>query len=138
MFDAILGEWRGTKRLYLEGAEGPELASPSALRAALTVRRFLEIRYDWVYQDKPQEGLLLLGADGATASWIDSWHQSKDVMFLKGAPLDVRGTFSVGEGPDWGWRVQLELRGEELRLTMYNISPDGEAFLAVLADYRRH
>jgi hypothetical protein len=137
MFDALAGSWQGVSRLYLEGADGPEQASDSTLTAVFTVRKFLEIRYTWSYEGQPQEGLLLLGADGRTASWVDSWHQSKDVMFCQGDPLDVRGTYAVAGHPRWGWRIQVATPADTLELTMYNLSPEGEQFLAVRAAYQR-
>lgn len=145
MLTGFTGEWTGTNRLYFEGANGPMLESPSQLKAEMVVERFLQVRYDWAYEGKPKEGLLLVGSDAkagvATVAWVDSFHQSTRVMFCSGVPLasgvSVKGSYGVGEGPDWGWRMDLELAGTELRLTMYNISPEGQEYLAVLAVYRR-
>ena len=146
MFEGFAGSWQGTNRLYLDGADGPMLGSTSRLTAAVVINGFLELRYDWVYEGVVKEGLLLAGHDAthgvATASWVDSFHQSKRVMFCQGVPLtngvSVQGSYSAGEGPDWGWRIDLELAGGQLKLTMYNLSPeDGKAYLAVVAEYER-
>ena len=121
------------------------LESPSRLSATLVINGFLQIHYHWVYEAKPQEGLLLIGDDAkngiVTASWVDSFHQSKRVMFCQGVPLangvSVKGTYPAGEGPDWGWRIDLEHTAAGLSLTMYNISPDEQTYLAVRAEHVR-
>jgi hypothetical protein len=135
MFDQYLGSWTGVSRLYLEGASGPHHASDSTLVASVTVRKFLEVRYTWSHEGKPCEGLILFSADGA--SWVDSWHQGKQILQLKGEPLNVLGSYKVGDHPEWGWRIRLDRDGEALKLTMFNISPEGEEYLAVAGEYQR-
>ena len=137
MYESMPGAWRGTNRLYLEGADGPVLTSPSTLTAAWAAKKFLELRYDWLHENVVQEGVILFGAEGNSAAWVDSFHQSKHPMFCQGEPLNVKGSYSAGEGPDWGWRITLALQDEQLILTMYNIAPDGAEYLAVLAEYQR-
>lgn len=46
----------------------------------------------------------------------------KGEIALKGATFanDVAG------GPDWGWRTEVQLNGNELIITAYNILPDGQ------------
>jgi hypothetical protein len=143
MFQQLTGNWIGTNCLYLEGADGPKLESPSHLTASIVVSGFLEVRYDWAYEAKQKQGLIVFGDDAkqATVAWIDSFHTAKRVMHFLGASeanaVSVKGTYSVGEGPEWGWSIRLELAGAELRLTMFNISPEGQEYLAVLAVYQR-
>lgn len=145
MLTGFIGNWTGTNCLYFEGADGPMLESPSTLTATIVINGFLQVHYNWVYEGKPKEGLLLVGEDAkqgvVTASWVDSFHSSKSVMGCQGARLEngvsVKGSYGAGEGPDWGWRIDLELAGAELRLTMYNVSPEGVEYLAVLAVYQR-
>lgn len=145
MLTEFTGDWSGTNRLYLEGADGPMLESPSALTAILVIPGFLQLKYDWSYEGKTKEGVLLVSRDAkqnlATIAWADTFHTSGRVMFYEGLPrehgVDVKGSYSVGDGPAWGWSIQLELAGTELRLTMYNISPEGVEYLAVVAVYQR-
>ncbi len=143
MFEQCAGSWVGANRLYFEGADGPMLESPSHLTVAIVIGGFLQLSYDWIYEGNPKQGLILIGDDSgkATAAWVDSFHASKQVMGCVGAAeanvVNVKGSYTVAEGPDWGWRIHLELRGAELRLTMFNISPDGQEFLAVLAVHHR-
>lgn len=145
MLTEFAGNWNGTNRLYFEGADGPMLESPSALSAAMVIPGFLELKYDWSYEGKTKEGVLLVSRNTkqnlATKAWADTFHTSGRVMMFEGTPtergIDVKGSYSVGEGPAWGWRTGLELAGAELRITMYNISPEGVEYLAVAAVYQR-
>jgi hypothetical protein len=48
--------------------------------------------------------------------------------------VDVRGSYQVSTGPDWGWRIVVEPESENvLNLIMYNIWPEGKEELAVKA-----
>jgi hypothetical protein len=60
-------------------------------------------------------------------------------MFCTGGATDggvsVTGSYEAGSGPAWGWRIELQRAGADLMLTMYNISPGGQDYLAVAAVY---
>lgn len=145
MLSDFCGNWKGTNRLYMKGAEGPMLESLSSLTATMVIEGFLQLKYDWSYDGKTKEGVLLVSRNPkqnfATKAWADTFHTSGRVMMFDGVPgehgVDVKGSYSAGEGPPWGWRTLLELNGEELRITMYNISPEGVEYLAVQAAYQR-
>jgi hypothetical protein len=50
----------------------------------------------------------------------------------------VRGSYPAPTGPDWGWRIELDLRlADQLQMRMVNITPDGQEMLAVQAVYAR-
>ncbi len=55
----------------------------------------------------------------------------------------VKGSYAAPPGPDWGWRITIKPpinapgSGESFRMTMHNITPDGEEMLAVEAAYTR-
>lgn len=140
----MIGEWRGPSRLFL-GPEA-EFACESTLVAEPTgMGKFLQVRYTWSHEGAPHEGVLLgvvASSGNASAGWADSWHQSGSVLHLKGAfdgtEFSVTGSYNVGEGPDWGWRIALAPSGGRgLRMTMTNIEPGGEEYPAVIAEYER-
>jgi hypothetical protein len=107
--------------------------------------RFLRFDYSWSYHGQPQEGSLLMGGDpsssSATAHWIDTWHMSHAVLACQGTAtanggLDLKGSYAAPPGPDWGWRIAV-VPGDELRIVMHNIWPEGKEELAVEAWYQR-
>ena len=95
------------------------------------------IRYTWSYEDKPQSGDMTFSfsPDGVEVEWNDTWHTPEPMQFKGDHVADaiiVRGTYGAGEGPDWGWRIELRAprRGEFL-IEMFNIHPDGQEDAAV-------
>jgi hypothetical protein len=147
-FANLSGEWKGTKRLYLNGESGPEKLSGSHATIAKAVRStFLLVDYSWRFEKDPHEGVLLLGYEEkqnlATAAWGDSWHTGKKIMHCTGAidadgVFSVRGSYEAPPDPDWGWRIALKIQAaDSIALVMHNISPEGKEALAVKAEFGR-
>jgi hypothetical protein len=141
------GTWRGTNRLQVFPEE-PADESPSNLTVTPVLRgRFVRIDQKWSRQGSPQEGSVLIGCDPdsrtATAHWIDTFHMGHKVLvcngvFAEDGTLDVRGSYAVPPGPDWGWRITVAATAKnEFEILMYNIDPTGKEDLAVRARYTR-
>ncbi len=147
-FTQLSGEWKGVKRLYLNGESGPEISSPSRMTIAKVSRdTMLMLAYTWKYEGLPHDGVLLLchdeKANVATAAWGDSWHMNARLMqctgtIESGSKFCVRGSYAAPPEPDWGWAIEINI-GEvnRLEIVMHNISPEGERFLAVRAEFSR-
>lgn len=141
----VLGNWTGTKELYLTGPPDPDGVSDSALVVAPVAKgKFISFAYTWEFKGTSHEGFLLVGGkDGvATTAWVDSFHQSGSVMAFEGSideegRANVLGSYEAPPGPDWGWRIEIAADGEQLLIIMHNISPNGEEMLAVKATYGR-
>ncbi len=105
------------------------------------------MRYDWSYKGKPHQGLLLLSDDADSSrceiSWMDSFHYANRMMLLTGAfagegEVNVRGSYPAPPGPDWGWRMTLDMPDAgTLVLRMFNIMPGEPEAWAVEATYHR-
>jgi len=147
LLDAI-GHWTGTSKLHLSWLPEDRRVEESA--STLTVstdlkQTFATIDTTWSTEGDEQAGRMVLSArDGGeiSAGWADSWHQNTSVMFLVGhgtdGPIKVTGAYKAPEGPNWGWRIEIELTGPDtLQHRMVNITPDGEEEWAVQGDYRR-
>ena len=143
----VIGVWAGENLLRLSWETPSDFRSRSELTAATEIRdKFLTVNYQWSHENTPHEGLILLGYDADTATvnaaWIDSWHSNTKPLMLSGTinddkTIDVRGSYEVPNHPDWGWRIVIAPAENDLRMTMYNISPEGVEDLAVQADYKR-
>jgi hypothetical protein len=141
------GRWEGTNRLWFDPALPSHDCATTAEVTFAARGRLLALRYDWSWDGKAEEGLLVLGDDPATgrcdAAWADSFHNSHRLMPLSGTlaadgDVSVTGTYTAPPGPDWGWRITLEQpSADALLVRMYNITPDGIAALAVEASYAR-
>ena len=143
---ALIGNWRGTKHLYLGPPPEPAIASPSKLSVTpVAGGGFLQFNYDWMYEGAAQAGLLLFGYDeenAASAAWVDSFHMSTKIMSCSGVAVDgatdLLGSYEAPPGPDWGWRITIRsISANELKIVMHNISPEGQEDLAVEIDYTR-
>ncbi len=143
---ALAGSWKGTKDLYLSPPPESPLSSPCALAAAVIAGgSFLQFSYTWTYEGAEQTGLLLFGYDeenAASAAWVDSFHMSSRIMYCTGdaaaGAVKVRGSYAAPPGPDWGWTIAIKAASaSELQVVMHNISPEGEEYLAVEANFTR-
>lgn len=138
----LAGVWSGKNILYTPWLEeNPVRESASeALVSAVARKGFLKVEYEWSFEEKPQDGVLIFGfekdSETVNAVWIDSWHQSENFMNSSGKGTDqkisFKGYYKVPDHPDWGWRTDIDAgTADEFKVTMYNVSPDGQEDLAV-------
>ena len=146
--EKLVGTWSGTNKLHLSWLEESPFDSETKATINFSAKGiFLKIEQDWSYEGKTQEGMILIGkekdSDLIKSFWIDSWHLSDKFMVSEGKykpdeAISVKGSHTVPNHPDWGWRTVIESENENsFKLTMYNVSPEGEESLAVEADYSR-
>jgi Protein of unknown function (DUF1579) len=140
-----VGNWQGSNQLQDPHANSPE-DSPSNLTVTSILKgKFIRMDYTWAYHGDPQEGSFLIGYEAnlniVTVHWMDTWHMSDKVMICQGKSetdneLSVQGSYAAPPGPDWGWRIGMKSENNQtLRIIMYNLSPEGQAYLAVEAEY---
>ena len=137
----LVGEWMGTKRLFLTPEEEARESNASVAVFLTAQSKFLTIRYAWSYEGEPQDGLLLIGFNQQqqveNATWIDSWHMNDQIMLLQGernaaGVVSLTGSYPAPPGPNWGWWIEIDpLDGKSFKLLMHNVSPEGKADLAV-------
>ena len=141
----LAGRWIGHKRVLLPG-EAPSESASTALVTPIINGLFVQLVYTWAFDGAAQEGLLLVGLkqseQAVTAVWIDSWHMGDTFMICRGqvgatGGVDARGSYTVPSSPDWGWRMVIEPGNDELRILMYNVTPDGTEELGVEVAYTR-
>lgn len=142
----LVGKWRGINRLHTVWIpENPVRETSSQATVELTARgRFLKFEYDWSFEDAPQEGLILLGSEDENYKtfWIDSWHMGSKFMVSEGiaahGTISLKGFYAVPDHPDWGWQTIFDLSNENtFKITMLNVSPEGEETIAVEMHFER-
>jgi hypothetical protein len=146
---AALGNWRGTSKLNY--SEDPLVENISESDSTLAIETdplhaFATVSYTWAFEGQAHEGRVLLcgteSTDEVTAGWSDSWHQNGSAMCLSGPGMHsnqvrLTGSYGAAGGPDWGWRIEFNLEGDNLTLKMINITPEGDQTWAVHAEYLR-
>jgi Protein of unknown function (DUF1579) len=144
-FKKLVGMWDGSNRLTM-APEDPVRDSKAAACVGLEANgKFFKINYEWSFDDKPHEGLMVFGFGKdakMTSVWIDSFHQSGDFMncvgTIEGDKISVKAHYTQPEYADWAWRTNVEFVSENaFNFTMYNVEPSGEEHVAVEATFER-
>ena len=137
VIEQLTGQWSGQKVLFTSWLDVKEHKSIcSCTWRPILNATALQLSYTWRYQQEDQQGELLLAFDADqqlfSAAWLDSWHQARSPMLLKGKQvagvIQLTGTFSAGpDEPDWGWRISIfPVAAGKGRLEMYVQPPPGQ------------
>lgn len=145
LVESLTGQWaEGRKVLYTSWLPEKEHTSvcPLSWRPILNETALL-LSYNWSYENRNQQGEMFLVYDDKedeySAAWVDTWHQARFPMSLKGEKIDdvinLNGTFPAGPSePDWGWRIRVfPVIDDICKLEMYVLPPEdkGEEAIAV-------
>lgn len=145
---AMAGDWQGTTRVWFEPDKPPamEVAQTGTLRSVLG-GRFLLHEYRYGEGDQAGEGIALYGLHldekAYEVAWIDTFHTGTSILFSTatddGRGFKALGSYGDGQGgPRWGWRTEIaQPSADELVITMFNITPEGEEAKAVETVYAR-
>ncbi len=88
------------------------------------------IAYPWSNEGAEQTGTLQLhGQPGALrGDLVDTWHAADGIAphgYAEGGVVRLFGTYAVGDGVEWGWRIELDTRDPEaFTRRMFNVMPE--------------
>ena len=130
----LAGHWQGTSKLWFEP---DKLANEAPIVGTIQIildGRFALFLYQSSIEGEAQHGMFTFGyntqLDRYETSWVDSFHTNTSIMFCTGNEIEngfsVLGSYpDPTGGPDWGWRTDVQMNGDELIVTAYNILPEG-------------
>jgi hypothetical protein len=144
---AMAGNWAGITKTWFE----PGVVADESLMQGNIIPvldgRFLRHAYQGSMSGNPFTGTVTIGFDIANnkiqCAWIDSFHMGTAIMLSEGQETDhgfsVLGSYGGPDIPDtWGWRTTYALMDHDnLVITAYNISPEGQEDIATETLYKR-
>ena len=105
--------------------------------------------YKSSFGDKPLEGIALYGyhldLEKFQSAWVDSFHNNTAIMLSEGErgnkDFKMLGSYTYvtpETEQHWGWRTEIEIiSDDEVMITAYNISPEGEETKATETAYKK-
>jgi hypothetical protein len=145
----LMGDWEGTASVWFEPGEPVDQSPASGTMRPILDGRFILHEYQSSFGGKPLEGVAIIGYHLETGkyqtAWVDSFHLSTAMMFSESSRhadrMNVLGSYEyVTPEVDqkWGWRTEIEIvSDDEIVLTSYNVTPEGEEAKATQTVYKR-
>lgn len=140
------GTWKGKYSLWKTPDDIPDISDSELTIKPILKSNFVSFDYSWTLDGISHEGSIVIGFEKKrlllSSTWIDTWHMKDKHMFNQGlvdenGSFVFRGFYEVPEGPDWGWKTIIEISNKiSIRITMYNVTPEGKEHLAVKSTYK--
>jgi hypothetical protein len=147
--DRLAGTWEGTTKTWFDPSKLEDESPIKGTMKLVLDGRFIQHNYTSSFGDKPITGMAIIGfhleLQKFQCAWIDSFHNGSAIMFSEGKKSDnnisVLGSYAYvtpETEQHWGWRTNIEIvSDDELIITAFNITPEGQESKAIETVYKR-
>jgi len=145
----LVGNWEGIAKTWFEPDKTADESPAQGSMRLILGGQYIMHEYKGSFGGKPLEGVAIIGYHldlrKFQCAWVDSFHTGSAIIFSEGnkddASINVLGSYAYVT-PEleqyWGWRTEIELINEnEIRMTAYNVSPDGDEARATEIIYKK-
>ncbi|HYF66527.1 MAG TPA: DUF1579 domain-containing protein [Ohtaekwangia sp.] len=145
----LVGEWKGIAKTWFDPAKLEDESEITATMKLILDGKFILHEYTGSFKGKPITGIGIYGyhleLGKFQTAWIDSFHNGTAIMFSEGKrgvkDISVLGSYAYVT-PEleqyWGWRTEIAIvSDDEIVITAYNISPEGEETKGIETVYRK-
>ena len=143
----ITGEWEGTTKTWFEADKVEDESSIKGTMRSILGGRFILHEYESFFKGSPTSGLAIIGYSISSGTyqcaWVDSFHMGTGILFSEAKAeeklFSVLGSYGGPDIPEpWGWKTEIDLiSNDNMIITAYNISPEGESVKATETLYNR-
>ncbi|MEQ1798334.1 MAG: DUF1579 domain-containing protein [Lacibacter sp.] len=149
LLNKLTGNWEGITKTWFEPDTIADESAISGTMRPILDGRFILHEYKGSFGGKALEGIAIFGynleLEKFQCAWIDSFHNGSAIMFSEGVRKDpafsMLGSYfyvTPEFEQKWGWRTEIDLvNDDEVKITAYNISPEGSESKATETVYTR-